>query len=82
KKESTVKDFSSVSSALAAGRFVRVATRYQQNGTLVATRLWISSTFNTVFISPEGHVLRVNGGGNEIVVADENGKPVRVSVDA
>lgn len=82
KKESTVKDFSSVSSALAAGRFVRVATRYQQNGTLVATRIWISSTFNTVFISPEGHVLRVNNSGTDLVIADENGKPVHISVDA
>lgn len=82
KKESTVKDFSSVSSALAAGRFVRVATRYQQNGTLVATRLWISSTFNTVWISPEGHVLRVNNNGADLVIADESGKPVHVNVDA
>ncbi|WP_164066347.1 hypothetical protein, partial [Serratia marcescens] len=37
KRESTVKSFASVSSALAAGKYVRVATRYQQNGTLVAT---------------------------------------------
>jgi hypothetical protein len=82
KKDYTVKDFSSVSSALAAGRFVRVATRYQQNGTLVATRIWISSTFNTVWISPEGHVLRVNNSGADLVIADESGKPVHVNVDA
>ncbi|WP_373716067.1 DUF5666 domain-containing protein [Roseateles sp.] len=82
KQESTVKSFASVSAALAAGKYVRVATRYQQNGTLVATRVWISSNFNTVWLSPEGHVLRINNAGSEMVVADENGKPVKMVIDA
>ncbi|MBV8379754.1 MAG: hypothetical protein JO369_03175 [Paucibacter sp.] len=82
KKDSTIKDFSSVSAALAAGNFVRVATRYQQDGSLVATRIWASSQFNTVWISPEGHVLRVNTNNNQILVADENGKPVRLQIAA
>ena len=38
------------------GKFVRIAARYQVNGTLVATRIWASSTFNGVWLSPEGHV--------------------------
>jgi len=82
KKDSTIKDFSSVASALAAGNYVRVATRYQQDGSLVATRVWASAQFNTVWVSPEGHVLRVNTGNNQILVADENGHPVRLQIDA
>ncbi|NVO06145.1 MAG: hypothetical protein HXX19_09580 [Rhodoferax sp.] len=82
KKNSQIADFSSVSGALAAGKFVRVAARYQQNGTLVATRIWASSTFNNVWLSPEGHILHVNKASNQIVVADENGKPVTMAIDA
>lgn len=81
KRESTVKSFASVSSALAAGKYVRVATRYQQNGTLVATRVWIASVFNTVWLSPEGHVLRINNAGTELVMSDEAGKPVKMVID-
>ncbi|MBV8123274.1 MAG: hypothetical protein JO370_04240 [Paucibacter sp.] len=77
---STIKDFSSVSSILAAGEFVRVAARYQQDGSLVATRIYASSTFNTVFISPEGHVLHVNPNTNTITVDNASGKPVKVQV--
>ncbi|MBV8633942.1 MAG: hypothetical protein JO002_05585, partial [Burkholderiaceae bacterium] len=80
KTSSTIKDFSSVASALAAGNYVRLATRYQQDGSLVATRIWASAQFNTVWVSPEGHVLRVNTNSNQILVADENGKPVRLQI--
>jgi hypothetical protein len=38
-------------------KFVRVAARYQADGTLVATRVWASSQFNSVWVAPEGHVL-------------------------
>lgn len=47
KSVTTLKNFSSVASSL-NGKFVRIAARYQQNGTLVAVRIWASSTFNTV----------------------------------
>lgn len=77
---STIKDFSSVSSILAAKEYVRVAARYQQDGSLVATRIYASSSFNTVFISPEGHVLHVNPNTNMITVDNASGTPVKVQV--
>ena len=76
----TIKDFSAEASSL-AGKYVRVAARYQENGTLVATRIWTSSSFNTVWVSPEGHVLRVNPTTAVIVVDDESGRPVSLTVD-
>ena len=78
----TIKDFSTVTSALAAGKFVRVAARYQPNGSLVAVRIWVSSTFNSVWISPEGHVLHVNTNTNVITVENEDGHAVKLTVDA
>ncbi len=80
KTSATIKDFSSVASSL-AGKFVRIAARYQQNGTLVAVRVWTSTSFNSVWISPEGHVLHVNAGTNIITVANEVGSGVRMLVN-
>jgi hypothetical protein len=79
KTVNTLTSFSSVASSL-SGKFVRVAARYQENGTLVAVRVWASSTFNTVWISPEGHVLHVNSSTNEVVVENEDGVPMPVTV--
>jgi hypothetical protein len=56
---SVITNFSSVASTF-SGQFVRVQARYQQNGTLVAVRVWASSSFSKVFVSPEGHVVDVN----------------------
>jgi hypothetical protein len=78
---SSIKSFSNVA-GLAAGKYLRIAARYQQNGTLVATRVWSSSTFNSVSVSPEGHVLQVNPAGNDIMVTSEKGTPVQVNVNA
>ncbi len=80
KTSTTIKDFASVASSL-TGKFVRIATRYQQNGTLVAVRIWASTSFNGVWISPEGHVLHVNSGTDIIMVANELGSGVRMLVD-
>ena len=55
----TIKNFSTVANGL-TGRFVRVAARYQSNGSLVAVRIWAANAFNSVWLSPEGHVLHVN----------------------
>jgi hypothetical protein len=79
KTVNTLTSFSSVASSL-TGKFIRVAARYQENGTLVAVRVWASSTFNTVWISPEGHVLHVNT--NVMVVENEDGLPVPITVDS
>src|SRR5271154_7147681 len=57
KTRTVIKDFSAESTL--TGKSVRIAARYQQDGTLVAARIWASSQFNDVFLSPEGHVLHV-----------------------
>jgi hypothetical protein len=75
-----IKDFSTETSSV--GKFVRIAARYQENGTLVATRIWASSRFNSVWVSPEGHVLHVDTANNVITVSGESGLPVSVNVDA
>ena len=81
KTVATIKDFSSVASSL-GGKYVRVAARYQDNGTLVAVRIWASASFNTVWISPEGHVLHVNSTTDVMVVQNENGAAVPITVEA
>jgi len=80
KTRTVIKDFSSESSV--KGKFVRVAARYQDNGTLVATRIWASTQFNNVWLSPEGHVLHVNTGTDVITVENESGRGVDLAVDA
>jgi hypothetical protein len=52
------------------------------DGSLVAVRLWASSSFNSVWISPEGHVLHVNTASNTLVVENELGIPVPLTIDA
>ena len=83
KTHSTIHDLSTVAATLTAGKFVRVGARYQQDGTLVATRIWTSSTFAGVFISPEGHVLHVDGNnGNSFTVDNADGRPMVIGVNA
>jgi len=59
-----------------------VAARYQQDGTLVAVRLWASSSFNSVWISPEGHVLHVDQNSATLVVLNELGLPVPLTINS
>jgi Domain of unknown function (DUF4382) len=63
-------------------RFVRVAARYQTDGTLTAVRVWVSSDFAKVWLSPEGHVLKVNTSADTLTVTSEDGVPVPVTVDS
>jgi len=81
KTRTVIHDFSAQISAL-DGKYVRVAARYQSDGSLVAVRLWASSTFNSVWLSPEGHVLHVNANAGQFVVQDEAGAKVPIEVDA
>jgi hypothetical protein len=81
KTHSTIMDFSSIASTI-VGKYIRVAARYQVDGTLIAVRLWASSSFNSVWISPEGHVLHVNTSTNTLVVENELGMGVPITVDA
>lgn len=79
KTRTVIKDFSAETSLM--GKSVRIAARYQENGTLVATRIWASSQFSNVWLSPEGHVLHVNTGTNVVTVASESGGGVDLVVD-
>ncbi|HEY4213637.1 MAG TPA: DUF4382 domain-containing protein [Steroidobacteraceae bacterium] len=81
KTRTTLKDFSSVAASL-ANKYVRVAARYQENGTLVGVRIWASSNFNSVWISPEGHVTHVNAANTKMWVTNEQGASVPIAVDA
>jgi hypothetical protein len=77
----TIKNFSMVANGL-TGRFVCVAARYQSNGSLVAVRIWAANSFNSVWISPEGHVLHVNTTTDVVTVQNEQGDTVQLTVDA
>lgn len=77
---STIKSFANETSL--DSRYVRIAARYQENGTLVATRIWVSSNFANVWLSPEGHVLHVNTTTDIITIQDESGVGVPMQVDA
>jgi hypothetical protein len=81
KTTTTITSFSSEASTL-VGKYVRIAARYQADGTLVAVRVWASSTFNNVWVSPEGHVLHVNTGTNVMTVLNESGVGVPLTVNA
>ncbi|HEY0748606.1 MAG TPA: DUF4382 domain-containing protein [Steroidobacteraceae bacterium] len=79
KTHTVIKDFSQEASLM--GKSVRVAARYQENGTLVATRIWASAQFNNLWLSPEGHVLHVNSVSNLVTVSSESGGGVDLVVD-
>lgn len=81
KTVATIKDFSTVSGTL-PNRFVRIAARYQPNGSLVAVRIWAANAFNSVWISPEGHVLHVNTTTDIVTVENELGIGVQLLVNA
>ncbi len=76
----TIMGFSGETSLV--GRYVRIAARYQENGTLVATRIWASNTFSPVWVSPEGHVLHVNASTDIVTIENESGVGVPVTVNA
>ncbi len=80
KTRTVIENFSAEMSLV--GKSVRVAARYQEDGSLVATRIWASSQFNSVWLSPEGHVLHVNTISNVITIENEAGHGVDMLVDA
>jgi Domain of unknown function (DUF4382) len=81
KTVATIHDFSSIAASI-VGKYIRVAARYQEDGTLVAVRLWASTSFNSVWLSPEGHVLHVNTTSNTLVLENELGAGVPLTVNA
>jgi Domain of unknown function (DUF4382) len=80
KTSSVIKNFSIVASTL-TNKFVRVAARYQQDGSLVAVRIWASSSFAKVWLNPEGLVLHVNTSTNVLTVANEDGTAIPITVN-
>jgi hypothetical protein len=80
KTSTKITSFASVTGL--AGEYVRIAARYQQDGTLVATRVWASSSFDNVWLSPEGHVLHANTTDQTITVTNESGVGVPVQINA
>jgi hypothetical protein len=80
KTRSVIDDFSSESSL--TGKYVRVAARYQEDGTLVAVRVWASSEFNKVWLSPEGHVMHVDTANDIVTILNESGVGVPLTVNA
>jgi len=78
---SVIDDFSGQSGFL-TGKQLRIAARYQEDGTLVATRIWASANFNSVWVSPEGHVLHVNPTTDIVTVENESGARVDVTVNS
>ncbi len=65
-----------------SGMFVRVAARYQADGSLTAVRVWYSSNFARVWLSPEGHVSNVDAATGVITVENEDGVPVPITIGA
>jgi hypothetical protein len=80
KTKTVIDNFSGEMSLV--GKYVRVAARYQENGTLVAVRIWAGSEFNTVWLSPEGHVLHANANNDVIWIENESGQGVPLTVNA
>jgi hypothetical protein len=77
----TVSNFAALA-GLAVGRFLRISARYQSDGSLVATRIWASDSFSSVWSGPEGRVTQVNASNGTLEVEDGSGDPVKVLTDA
>jgi hypothetical protein len=80
KTKTVIENFSSEMSLV--GKYVRIAARYQENDTLVAVRIWASSEFNNVWVSPEGHVLHVNDSTDVVWIENESGHGIPLTVNA
>jgi len=81
KTSTTIMDFSTLAATL-NGKYVRVAARYQEDGALIAVRIWASSQFDDIWKSPEGHVLHVDTTNDVITLSNESGQAVPLTVDA
>jgi len=43
--------------------------------------MWASTSFNSVWLSPEGHVLHVNANTDVLTIENESGAPVHLTVN-
>lgn len=81
--KTTIKDFSTVGVSLVnngTGKYVRIAARYQAGGTLVAVRIWASTSFEKIWLSPEGHVVHIDTANNVMSVTNEDGHAVPINI--
>ena len=76
----TLTSFSTVTADFANTPYVRIAARYQSDGTLVATRIYLSSSFDKIWKNPEGHVLHVNSTTNNMWVTTEDGNAKEIAI--
>jgi hypothetical protein len=76
-----IKDFSSVATTL-PNKFIRTTLRFQPDGTLVAVRIWASTNFGNLWVSPEGHVLHVNTTSDVMTILNESGVGIPVTVNS
>lgn len=76
----TLTSFSTVTADFANSPYVRIAARYQSDGTLVATRIYLSSSFDKIWENPEGHVLHVNTTTNNMWVTTEDGNAKEIAI--
>ncbi len=81
KTKTVIKDFSTLAASI-VGKQIRVNARYQPDGALVAVRIWASTSFNTVWFNPEGHVLSANASTGVLTVQNEDGQPQPVTIDS
>jgi Domain of unknown function (DUF4382) len=79
KTRTTIFNFSSRAVSLPT-KFVRVAARYQAGGKLVAVRIWASSSFDSIWANPEGHVLHADTTTNTLTVTNEAGHHVDLQI--
>jgi hypothetical protein len=75
-----IKNFSAQAGTL-KGKYVRLALRYQADGSLVAVRVWAGSSWGSVWLSPEGHVRHVDAANKALYVDNENGVQVPIAVN-
>lgn len=78
--EVTVSNFAAAA-ALINGRYIRIESRFESSGSLVATRLWVSSQFQNVWQSPEGHVTQFDAKKQTLTIEDDSGKSQTVSIN-
>ncbi|MGA3209698.1 MAG: hypothetical protein ABSD20_00230 [Terriglobales bacterium] len=78
----SASSLSEVGASSLSGMYVRTTARFQQNGSLIAVRMWASTSFNKVWLNPEGHVLHVDAAADTIDVTNEDGAFTPVIVNS
>jgi len=68
--------------AMSVGRYAKVQTRFQNDGSLTAVRVWLSwDPAKLPNFMPEGHVVGVDTTGDFLMVLNAQGRPVAIKID-